>query len=306
MNLSQLSNLSHTLHTIIGDKLLFKLGITALALLCLWVANRIVSMTITRHVQNDENRYATRKIVRYSLFVVGLFIIGQIWFQGIQSLGTFLGLFTAGLAIALKDVVTNFAGWLYLLWQQPFKIGDRIQIQDQQGDVIDIGVFKFTLLEIGNWVDANQSTGRMIRIPNADIFNQPIANYSKGFNYIWYEIPIVLTFESNWKKAKDLFLEVVTNHYTPTEEHLKKALKQAKSEYPINYTYTTPTIYTNTVAYGISLTLRYMVSTRKIRQSSHDIWESLLDIMDNHHDIHLAYPTERRIVDGIGPEHVKR
>ena len=39
----------------------------------------------------------------------------------------------------------------------PFKIGDRIQIQDHQGDVIDIGVFKFTLLEIGNWVDANRN-----------------------------------------------------------------------------------------------------------------------------------------------------
>ena len=59
-----------------------------------------------------------------------IFIIGQIWFKGIQSLGTFLGLFTAGVAIALKDVVTNFAGWIYLIWQAPFKIGDRIQIQD--------------------------------------------------------------------------------------------------------------------------------------------------------------------------------
>ena len=93
--------------------------------------------------------------------------------------------------------MTNFAGWIYLLWQAPFKIGDRIQIQDHQGDVIDIGVFKFTLLEIGNWVDANQSTGRMIRIPNADVFNQPIANYSKGLITIgmksqwWWRMKVI-------------------------------------------------------------------------------------------------------------------
>ena len=290
----------------LSDKVLVKFGITTLALICIWLANRLFSMAISRHIDNDETKYATRKIVRYSLFVVGLFIIGQIWFKGIQSLGTFLGLFTAGLAIALKDVVTNFAGWLYLLWQQPFKIGDRIQIENHQGDVIDIGAFKFTLLEIGNWVDANQSTGRMIRIPNADVFNQPIANYSKGFNYIWYEIPVLLTFESDWKKAKGLFLEVITDYYAPTEEHLKKALKQAKSEYPINYTYTTPTIYTSALDHGICLTLRYMISTRKIRQSTHDIWEELLDIAAEHPTIEFAYPTERRIIDGIGPEHVKR
>ncbi|MGA0242426.1 MAG: mechanosensitive ion channel family protein, partial [Candidatus Marinamargulisbacteria bacterium] len=238
------------------DTVILKAVLSVIAIFALWLAHQTIVFFAKRHISNHDTIYTTRKMSRYLQFIIGAFIIGQLWFKGFQSLGTFLGLFTAGVAIALKDVVTNFAGWLYLLWQAPFKIGDRIQIQDHQGDVIDIGVFKFTLLEIGNWVDANQSTGRMIRIPNADIFNQPIANYSKGFNYIWYEIPVVLTYESNWRKTKELLLEIINNYCHHYEDQLKRELRKAQKDYPINYTYITPTIYTTALDHGISLTVR--------------------------------------------------
>ena len=277
------------------DTFVLRGGISLAAIFSLWISHNIIVFFTKRHLQNHDTIYATRKISRYLHFIIAAFIIGQLWFKGIQSLGTFLGLFTAGVAIALKDVVTNFAGWIYLLWQAPFKIGDRIQIQDHQGDVIDIGVFKFTLLEIGNWVDANQSTGRMIRIPNADVFNQPIANYSKGFNYNWYEIPVVVTFESNWRKAKELLIEIINEYCKEYEDQLKRELRQAKKDYPINYTYITPTIYTTSLDHGISLTIRYLVATRRIRQSNHELWEKILTVTEDHDDIDLAYPTFRHI-----------
>ena len=279
----------------IFDKFITKFIISLGIVVVLWLIQQILSMTIRRHVASGEKFYTLRKFPRYTVYVIGIFTIGQIWFQGIQSFGTFLGLFTAGLAIALKDVVTNCAGWVYLLWQAPFKIGDRIQIQEHQGDVIDIGLFKFTILEIGNWVDAHQSTGRMIRIPNADIFNSAIANYSKGFNYIWYEIPVILSFESDWRKAKGHLENLIKNYTKIYETQLNNELNAVKNEYPINYTYTTPTIYTTTLDQGICLTLRYMVPTRSIRQSTHDIWESILDIVTDNDDIDLAYPTHRLI-----------
>ena len=283
------------LNPIFVDAFIFKLTVTFSTIVVLWLIHSFILIIVKRQFKNNDNIYATRKISFYLHFLVAAFIIGQLWFEGLQSLGTFLGLFTAGLAIALKDVVTNFAGWIYLIWQTPFKIGDRVQIQDHQGDVIDIGVFKFTLLEIGNWVDANQSTGRLIRIPNADIFNQPIANYSKGFNYNWNEIPVVFTFESDWRKAKSILNEIISEYCKEYEDLLKKELRKAKKDYPINYTYITPAIYTTTVDHGITLTLRYLVATRRIRQSVHEIWEKILDTLDEHDDLELAYPTIRHI-----------
>lgn len=275
------------------DTFIYKLMLSFVTIISLWFVNQILRLIIKRNIKSVEKLHSVKKFTRYFIYIVGIFVIGQVWFQGVKSLGTFLGLFTAGLAIALKDVVTNCAGWFYLLWQSPFKIGDRIQIKDHQGDVIDIGLFKFTILEIGNWVDANQSTGRMIRIPNADIFNMPIANYSKGFNYIWYEIPIILTYESDWRKGKELFINLISEYAKSYEQQINQEMKSVKNDYPINYRYTTPTIYTSTLDHGISLTLRYMVPTRAIRQSTHDIWEAVLDIIDAHDDLDLAYPTHR-------------
>jgi small-conductance mechanosensitive channel len=288
-------NLLTNLRPDVIDTFLLRGGVSLITIISLWLTHNLIVSFAKRHLKNHDTIYATRKISRYLHFIISAFIIAQLWFKGIQSFGTFLGLFTAGVAIALKDVVTNFAGWIYLLWQAPFKIGDRIQIQDHQGDVIDIGVFKFTLLEIGNWVDANQSTGRMIRIPNADIFNQPIANYSKGFNYIWYEIPVVVTYESDWKKTKALLNDLISEYCKQYEDQLKRELRHAQKDYPINYTYITPTIYTSTLDHGIRLTIRYLVATRRIRQSNHELWEKILDITAQHDDIDLAYPTIRHL-----------
>ncbi len=128
----------------------------------------------------------------------------------------------AGLAIALQDPIVNLAGWLFIMLRKPFDVGDRIQIGDNRGDVIDLRIFQFTLMEVGNWVDADQSTGRVIHIPNGKIFREAQANYSKGFQYIWNEVPVLVTFESDWKKAKSILLEIANRH----AEHLSRAAEE--------------------------------------------------------------------------------
>ena len=100
--------------------------------------------------------------------------------------------------------MTNLAGWVFIAIRKPFAVGDRIEIGDHTGDVIDMRLFQFTLVETGNWVDADQSTGRIIHIPNGWVFRQSTANYTAGFNFIWNEIPVTVTFESNWEKARDI------------------------------------------------------------------------------------------------------
>ncbi|MEC8677298.1 MAG: mechanosensitive ion channel family protein, partial [Candidatus Margulisiibacteriota bacterium] len=116
-----------------------------------------------------------------------------------------------------------------------------------------------------------------------------------GFNYIWYEIPVIVTYESNWKKAKQALLKIITDYCKVYEDQLKRELREAKKLYPINYTYITPTIYTSSLDHGISLTIRYLVATRRIRQSNHDLWEMILEYVDDNDDIELAYPTQRLI-----------
>ena len=83
----------------------------------------------------------------------------------------------------------------------------------QPARLIDLRIFQFTLMEIGNWVDADQSTGRIVHVPNGSVFVTPLANYAKGFQYIWNEIPVLVTFESDWRRAKEI-LEGIANLVT--------------------------------------------------------------------------------------------
>lgn len=173
---------------------------TLVVILLLVGVRKLVLKVIYKRKTDVRVRYRWRKTSAYIAFGLGVFLIGQTWFEGFQSLSTFLGLLSAGVAIALKDPLVNLAGWGFILWRQPFGVGDRIQIGNYRGDVIDQRIFTFTLMEIGNWVDAEQSTGRVIHAPNGKVFNEVLANYSKGFQYIWDEIPVLVTLMSQRRK----------------------------------------------------------------------------------------------------------
>jgi small-conductance mechanosensitive channel len=202
---------------------------------------------------------------------------------GGRSLATYLGLLSAGLAIALRELVANFVGWAFILWRRPFEVGDRIQIGDTAGDVIDLRIFQFTLLEIGNWVDADQSTGRVIHVNNGQVFTQSVANFSKGFEYIWNEVAVLVTFESDWQKAKGILAGIATKHGEELSTAAEEKVHEAARRFMIFYSKLTPTVYTSVRDCGVLLTLR----------TEESIWEDILHAFAENDDIDFAYPTQR-------------
>ena len=243
--------------------------------------------------EDPKLRYKWKRSLSFTFGFLTFVLIGSVWIKAIGQFGAFLGLFTAGLAIALKDPLTNIAGWLFILTRKPFALGDRVQIGDKAGDVIDIRLFQFTLLEIGNWVDADQSTGRIIHIPNGTIFSQAQANYSSGFKFIWNEIGVLVTFESNWTRARELLQEIVAKHAQELSSDAEKKIIEASKKYMIFYQYLTPIVYTSVLDSGIKLTMRYICDPRQRRVTEHHIWEDILTAFATHPDIEFAYPTVR-------------
>jgi small-conductance mechanosensitive channel len=263
-------------------------------ILGLWLVNFVAGRIVHQGVTDVRAGYRLRKAVGYIVLLVGVLAISRIWIRGLGSLSTFLGLLSAGLAIALKDPVSNFAGWVFLVTRRPFEVGDRVQIGGYGGDVIDIRIFQFTLLEVGNWVDADQSTGRVIHVPNGMVFTQPVANYSKGFEYIWDEIPVLVTFESNWEKAKKILTDIATKHERDLSEAAVEKVRQAARKFLILYGTLTPTVYTSVKESGVMLTIRYLCEPRRRRNTSQAIWEDVLRAFAACDDVDFAYPTERR------------
>lgn len=262
-------------------------------ILFLWILRFIVIRIVQSRVEDTKTLYKWRKNLTYITTFLGLLAIGQVWFAAIGEIGTFLGLLSAGLAIALKDPVSDLAGWLFIIWRKPFDIGDRIQIGNSKGDVIDLRVFKFTVLEIGNWVDADQSTGRVIHVPNHKVFTEDLANYTSDFEFIWNELQVLVTFESDWKKAKQILQEVVDEGMQGFIEKAREQVKRAEKSYLIQYRYLTPIVYTDVRDSGINLTIRYLSDPRTRRSTSQLLWEGILDRFDEHDDIDFAYPTIR-------------
>ena len=190
-------------------------------------------------------------------------------------------------------MVLRIAHWLFIIFRHPFRVGDRIQIGDYAGDVLDIRFFQFLLMEIGNWVDAEQSTGRVINLPNGMVFSKPIANYSQGFYYIWNEIPVLLTFESNWQKAEGLLLAIANNHSAHLSDTAEQRAKEASRRFLFFYNNLTPIVYVSVKDSGVLLTIRYLCEPKQRRNTSHAIWKEILLTFADQKDIDFAYPTQR-------------
>ena len=271
-----------------------KIIASILAILLIFLLRKIVIKILIFQFEDMKLRYRFQKATSYTTFVFAFLIIGQIWFEGIQSIVTYLGLVSAGIAIALKDPITNIAGWLFILWRSPLEVDDRIQLGEFSGDVIDINLFNFTIMEIGNWVDSDDNTGRIVHIPNGKIFTEMLANYGKGFKYIFNEIPVLLTFESDWKKAKMILTDIIENFASDLSKKAEKRLKEASKKFLIHHPKLDPEVYTNVKDSGVNLTIRYLCIPRDRRQSEQEIWEQILNKFVAHDNIEFAYPTMRR------------
>ena len=264
-----------------------------LIILALWLLRQLVLKFVSRQTEDVRVHYRWRKATVYVAVVLGILIIGALWLEDIQSAAVFLGLVSAGLAIALKDPLTNLAGWVFILWRRPLVVGDRIQIGQYAGDVIDLRIFQFTVLEIGNWVSADQSTGRIVHVPNGKVFSEALANYTTGFEYIWNEVPVCVTFESDWENAKELLQEIADRHAAQLSQNAADRIRQAARRFMIVYSKLTPTVYTSVEDSGVLLTIRYMCDPRKRRSSEQAIWEDVLRAFAEQPDIDFAYPTQR-------------
>ncbi len=270
-----------------------KLLYTIVAILVLLILRKIILYFLSKNVDDLKIQYKWRKSLTYLVSFIALLIIIRIWFHGFDSFATFFGLISAGFVITLKDPILNFVGWGFIIIRKPFTVGDRIEINNVAGDVIDIRIFQFTLMEIGNWVDSDQSTGRMIHIPNGKVFTEYQANYSTGFNYIWNEIAVLITFESDWKKAKQILLDIVNQRTENLTTEVRNQIKETSRKFMVFYSVLTPTVYTSMKENGVKLTMRYLCDVRKRRSTEQSIWEDVLDEFAEHDDIQYAYPTTR-------------
>ena len=267
---------------------------TVLILIVGYILRALIIRVIHKSMKDMKLFHKIKKITTYIYFGIIILVLIGIWIKP-GSMGTYLGLASAGLAIALKDLLINIAAWAFIMIKKPFVVGDRVEIGDKAGDVIDQRLFQFTVMEIGNWVNSDQSTGRMIHIPNQMVYSYPLFNYSSGFKYIWNEVHVTLTFESDYKKAKKIFLKIAEDYALHLTDSIEKELKEASKRYLVFYKNLTPIVYTEVKDSGIVLSIRYLCEPHRRRTTNEQIWEDVLTCIQEHDDLELAYQTFRMV-----------
>jgi small-conductance mechanosensitive channel len=270
-----------------------KLLQTALVFLGGYLLIFLVVGIINNRVEDIKVRHLMRKNVIYLMSVLIMVFIFFIWIQDINSITVILSVLGAGIALALQEAILCVAGWILVLVRRPFEVGDRIELGGVRGDVIDIRLFQTALLEIGNWVDADQSTGRIVNVPNSAVFKREIYNYNRGFEFIWNEISVEVTFESDWKSAEAIMMEHAAREAGEIAENVRRKILKMTRRYMIHYGKLTPIVYVKIVDSGVRLTLRYLTEARKRRATEDSLTRDILDGFEKAPRVQFAYTTYR-------------
>jgi small-conductance mechanosensitive channel len=179
-----------------------------IGILLIHAAFRVLEQTLPRRFGRADARYRVRKFLVFSGYLSILLFLAILFEDRLGRLSFAFGVVGAGVAVALQDVLASIAGAFSIGFSKLYTVGDRVQIGDTRGDVIDIGLLRTTLMETGNWVSRDLYNGRVVRIPNSAVLKGSVFNYSQGFQFIWDEIKVLFTTTSDYKLAREMLLRV--------------------------------------------------------------------------------------------------
>jgi len=239
---------------------------TVLALLITYVVIKVIfEQMIARRIREPKTRYSLRRIASMLSVLIFIAVGIAIWVDNIQALLVSFGILAAGVAVALQDVFKNFAGSLIIFITGTYHVGDRIEINSKIGDVVDIGIFYTTLLETNEWINGDQATGRLSIIPNSLVLSGVVNNYTRDHPYIWDEIGIPITYDSDWKGALRIIEKVIDAETKEITIKSETSVSKLSDKYYLPQKSTEPTVFVTLTDNWVNMNIRYITEVRQRR-----------------------------------------
>lgn len=265
-----------------------RLAQSIVVLAVMYFAVKIIQKTLKKHIQNSNARYQARKAIGFIGYTLAVLAIMLIYNYKFSNLTLALGLAGAGIAFALQEIIVSFAGFLAILFGNFYKIGDRIQLGGIKGDVVDIGILRTTIMEMGDWVAGDLYNGKMVRVANSFIFKKPVYNYSGEFPFLWDEITIPIRHGCNRELAKKMILDAVSETVQSYTASTKTQWQKLTEDLYVENAQIDPMI---TMAFDenwMTFTARYVVDFKKRRTTKDLLYNKIMDALDKHPEIQLA------------------
>lgn len=262
------------------DPTVGKLVSLALGLLVVFTLVRLVNRTVTHRVKAADARYRAKKGVTLLGYVAAVVLASIVFSDRLGQLTVAFGVAGAGIAFALQEVIASVAGWVAVAFGGFFKVGDRVQLGGIKGDVIDVGLLRTTLMEIGEWVKGDQYSGRIVRVANSFVFKEPVFNYSGDFPFVWDEVTVPVKHGSDYEEARQILLGAVTEVVGDYAVGARQAWAHVVERYMIEDARIEPMLLLAANDNWVELTCRYVVDYKRRRAVKTEIFSLILDRFD--------------------------
>ncbi len=286
----------------VADKIAGWIPSILLLLIIIILTNLIINVSvlfITKYFEKrgkrEEDLFLIIIVYKYIIWFLAVMISLSVLFKNFASLLTSLGLIGFGITFALQKPILNFVGWLSIIANGPYKIGDRIMINNFRGDVFNIKVMYTYIREVNSNDDL---TGRVVSIPNEFVLSYQTTNFTKGTPYIWREISFAVTYESNWKEAIKIIEKIADEVVGETMKKLAKEWKDVHRKFDSGTSVQErPSILLSLADSWINIRLRYLVHVREGHGINTKINSLVLERFSKARNIKLAYPHMHVMLD---------
>jgi small-conductance mechanosensitive channel len=264
-----MENIEHLKAWISSNPLVWSIVKFIIILMIALLGLQLFRRYLKKKISNTAIRYKTQKGIEIVGYIL-LIILAITYFSGtIKDFTIIIGLFTAGLAFTLQELILSIAGSVYIFLVKVYKPGDRIEINGIKGDVIDVDSIYTTMMEIGQWVSSDNYSGRIVKLSNAFVFKGPVYNFSQDFPFIWDEFNLPIRYESDIDLAKSMIITIATDILSEYTLASKSQWADVVNKFYIEDAQVEPTLAIKLTDNWIEFNLRYIVDYKKRRFTKH-------------------------------------
>lgn len=280
-----------SLKSLLQNAAVERLAYIVVGIVAVFVVTALLKRVVNAKIINTDHRYRVRKAVNFIGYLLIVAILLLIYGDKFGNLGVALGLAGAGITFALQEVIVSFAGWLNIILSGTPSVGQRVKIGDAKGDIIDIGVMRTTIMEMGDWVRGDQYNGRIISLANSYVFKEHIHNYSAEYPFLWDEVEVPIRTESDHRLARKVFTDVVNEVCKDYAVKSESDWKKLAYKFRVDQARVLPTVSLRFDENWITFTLRYIVDYKSRRSTKDRLYTALLDEIAKHDNVTIATTT---------------
>ena len=277
-------------HSIVLHMMFQSLAVLAFVVLCSSLALIVANKLLDRLKIDPRSERTMRTVIGLGIQAVALLVALLVVFGVPSQMPTILGLATAGLTVVFQDFILAFFGWFVLMGKTGIRVGDWVEINGVGGEVVEVGLFRTTLLETGNWTDKGHPTGRRVTFINSFAIRGQYFNFSTSGQWLWDEIQVNVPAGAEGARVIDAIQRAVIQETAQNSKQAEAEWQRATHAHGLSQFSAAPSVDLRPAASGVDVLVRYVTRAAERYEMRNKLYQAVMDL--------LQKPEERAV--GVG------